>query len=253
MKTLGIAAGCVVCAVATSAFAEAPPPAYQANPPLPPEATSPRPGTPIVPPSETARDLGRTQVRAPKGALELGVEAGYTQGFGAATSDPRMGAGAGGTVGLRIDDRIDPRWSFGVNAQYERYGAGARREAPATLQGMNAGVHATYHASPYSRVDPHVTFGAGWRLLAESPLGAAPTMFHGGIEIGKVQVGVDLRPSESVSVSPVIGADLNLFAWHFGGGAMAAPPLGTSLNAFVFAGVQGRFDVGGTRESRPLP
>jgi hypothetical protein len=226
MKMLAIGAGCLVCAAATSAFAEAPL-------------------------SETMRDMGRTEVRAPSKAFELGVEGGYTQGFGAATSDPRVGAGAGGTVGVRLDDRIDPRWSLGVNAQYEAYGSSARQEAPATLRGMTAGVHATYHASPYSRVDPHVTFGGGWRLLAESPVGPGPTTFNGGLELGRIQVGIDLRPSESVAVSPVLGADLNLFAWRFGGGAMATPPLGTSLNAFVFAGVQGRFDVGGTRENRP--
>jgi hypothetical protein len=154
---------------------------------------------------------------------------------------------------VTLDDRINPRWSFGVNAHYEGYGSSARQDTQATLQGMTAGIHATYHATPYSRVDPHLTFGAGWRLLAESPVGPGPTTFDGGIELGKIEVGIDLRPAESFAVSPVLGADLNLFAWRLGGGEMAAPPLGTSLNAFVFAGVQARFDLGGAREERPLP
>jgi hypothetical protein len=255
MKTLGIAAGLLVCSVAASAFAETP---LLASPPPPapdlpdravsPPAPIPPPGWTIQP-SEGARDVVTTPLLAPNKAFELGVEAGYTQGFGAATSDARVGAGPGGTIGLSFDDRIAPRWSFGVSGQYEGYGSSARQETPATLRGMTAGVHGTYHASPYSRLDPHLTVGAGYRLLVESPLGNAPTTLTHGLELGKVEVGLDLRPSESVAVSPVIGADLNLFAWRSAGATGPTSP--ASLNAFVFAGVKGRFDIGGTREPRP--
>ena len=244
MKTAWIAAGALVCVAPGSAFAETPvviDPPVVVNPPV------------VVPPGEPPRDLGAmAPLRAPNKALELGVEAGYTQGFGSSTSDARVGAGAGGTIGVSVDDRIHPRWSFGVRGQYQGYGSSGRLSSPASLRGVTADIHGTYHLSPYERLDPHVTIGTGYRLFVESPAGSAPSAFTHGLELGKVEVGLDVRPSESVAISPVIGADVDLFVWRTGGAG--ASPLGnTSVNAFVFAGVRGRFDVGGPREGKPVP
>ncbi len=80
-------------------------------------------------------------MRAPSKAFELGLEAGYTQGFGRDTSDPRVGAGAGGTLGLSLDDRINPHWSVGVSGQYQGYGSSGRQASAATLRGATADIH----------------------------------------------------------------------------------------------------------------
>jgi hypothetical protein len=233
MKTLGIAVGALACAAAGSAFAQSPP-----NVLNPPPA-----------PSEGG-EVPRAPVRAPAKAFELGVEAGYTQGFGSVTSDPRVGAGPGGAVGINLGYRADPHWSVGVGGQYQGYGSSGT--GASTLRGVTADVRGAYHVSPYNRVDPYVALGAGYRLFAESPAGNAPTTLTHGIELGKVEVGLDVRTGESVAISPVLGVDLDLFRWR-GGGAVAAPLGNGTLGTFVFAGVQGRFDVGGTRESRPAP
>ena len=231
MKTSGIAVGALVWAAAGLAFA-------QSSPPTPSEATR----------GET--EVLTAPVRAPSEAFELGVEAGYTQGFGSITSDRRVGAGPGGTVGVSLDYRIDPRWSVGVQGQYQAYGSGTR-ESTASLRGAIADVRGTYHMAPYARVDPYLTFGAGYRLLAESPADNTPTTLLHGLEIGKVELGLDVRGSESVAISPVIGADVNLFMVRAGGGSQAASLNNKSVNTFLFAGVKGRFDVGGARVSRP--
>jgi len=226
MKTSGIGVGALVFAAATQAFAQSPP-------------------------TRDVAEAPATPVRAPDKAYELGVEAGYTQGFGSFVADPRVGAGPGATVGANIGYRIDPHWSVGASGQYQGFGSSGERAA--TLRGMTADFQGTYHFRPYDRLDPYVAFGAGYRLFAESPAGNAPATLTHGIELGRVQVGLDVRPSESVAVSPVIGVDLNLFPWRSGGGPAAAQPTTTSPSAFVFAGVEGRFDVGGGRVNRPAP
>jgi hypothetical protein len=239
MKTLGIAVAALTFAAVTPALAQSSAPA-PLNPPPP---------TTIV--VVDAADTVRTPVRAPSKAFELGVEGGFTQGFGSVTSDPRVGAGPGGTVGLSLGYRASPHWSLGVDGQYQAYGAAdAINNAPG-LRGVSTDVSGTYHLTPYDRVDPYVTLGTGYRLLVESPAGDAPATLTHGFELGKLEVGLDLRAAESVALSPVLGVDVNLFLLRAGGGLESAS-LGTGVvNTFVFAGLKGRFDVGGTRELRP--
>jgi hypothetical protein len=222
-------AAAIACAAATPAFAQ----------------------SPARLPSDARREGVTTPVRAPETAFELGVGLGYTQGFGSLTSDPRVGAGPGGTVGVSLGYRIDPRWSVAWGGQYQQYGA--RGPAAPTLRGANVDVRGTIHLAPYDRVDPYISLGAGYRLFAESPGGDAPTTLTHGIELGKIEVGLDLRASESVAVSPVLGVDLNVFPWRTGGGPATAAPNPRSPSAFLFAGVEGRWDVGGARVNRPVP
>jgi outer membrane protein W len=237
MKTLGIAVGALACAAATSAFAQSPPLGTVNTPPA----------------SSEAADVLTAPVRAPAKAFELGVEAGYTQGFGSVVGDPRVGAGPGGTLGVSLGYRVDPHWSVGWGGQLQGYGSSGAQANGATLRGVTSEVRGAYHLAPYRRFDPYVSLGAGYRLFVDSPAGNAPSTLWHGLEVGKAEVGLDVRASEGVAISPVLGVDLNLFPWRAGGGPWTAPPSPSGLNTFVFAGIQGRFDVGGTRESRPAP
>lgn len=233
MKSIGIALGALVTAVVTSAFAQSSPP------PTPSEA------------SLDAPDVLTAPVRAPDKALELGVMVGYTQGFGAVTPDRRVSAGPGGTVGASLGYRINPYWSVGATGQLQGYSSGGTPASASTLRGAIGDLHGTYHLSPYSRLDPYVNLGAGYRLFAESPAGNAATRLSHSLEIGKIAVGLDVRSSESVAISPVVGLDLNLFILR-AGGAPAAPPASQSVSAFVYAGLEGRFDLGGARLNKPV-
>ncbi len=238
MKVVGIAMGSLACAVATAAFAQS----------APPVSLNPAPQAP--------RDVGdvlTAPVRAPRNALELGVDLGFAQGFGSVVTDPRVGAGPGATAGVSLDDRVAPRWSFGLNGEYQGYSSSGRQGGGASLRGATAGVHATYHFTPYDRVDPHVSFGAGYRLFVESPAGDAPATLTHGVELGKVELGLDVRPTESVAIAPVVGVDVDVFRWRTGGPAAMALPGNGAVSAFLFAGVKGRFDLGGSRESKPVP
>jgi hypothetical protein len=239
MKTMGIAAAALAGAVVTPAFAQ----------------TSTPPVTGTTPPglADEVRDVMRARVPAPSRAFEIGVDAGYTQGFGSVYSGRGVGevAGAGGTLGLSLGYRFNPRWSMAVTGQYQGYASGIAMPSGGSVRGALAGVQTTVHVEPYDRVDPFVTVGAGYRALIESPPGSAPASVTHGLELGRIEVGLDVRPNESVAIAPVLGADLNMFMWRSGGGTETAPFTSRTFSAFVFAGVNGRFDLGGARQSQP--
>lgn len=257
MKTVAITAFAITAASALPAFAQT---QQDTSPrgsqtPQTPQTTEP-PAMTMTPPADMAKDAAeavKAPIRAPKNAFELGVDGGYTQGFGAIHKGRGVGdvAGAGGTLGLGLGYRIDPRWSVAVNGRYEGFGAGEQSPSGTSVRGAAAGIQGTFHTAPHSRLDPYVTLGTGYRALMETPRGNVPMTVTHGLELARVELGLDVRASESVSISPVLGADLNMFMWRTGGGAGTATLTDRGVSTFVFAGVKGRFDFGGTREAKP--
>ncbi len=194
-----------------------------------------------------------TPIRAPKNAFELGVNTGYTQGFGVVSRGRTVGgiAGAGFGAGIDLGYRATPGFSIGAAAQYQGFSAAGTLPAGTMVRGGSVDLQATFHSSPYSRVDPYVTVGGGYRALWEVPTGTAPTIMTHGFELGKVQVGVDLRTNEAIAISPVVGAGVDMFVWQNAEGAETARIRGRGVSGFVFAGVEGRFDLGGARVAKP--
>lgn len=195
----------------------------------------------------------RTHVEAPRKALEIGVNAGYTQGFGALRGGSLLvnPADAGFGVGADLGYRVNPRWSIVATGQYNQFSASDALRTPTNIRGSVFSLGATYHTMPFGRLDPWLNVGAGYRLLSVAPDGARNDTLYHGFQLAKLQVGLDVRASKDIAIGPVIGGDLNYFAWQ-------NPEQGPSnqaiadrrVSTFVFAGVQGRFDVGGTRETR---
>ncbi|AKT39160.1 autotransporter domain-containing protein [Chondromyces crocatus] len=197
----------------------------------------------------------RSPVRAPVNAAELGIDVGYTQGFGDIASGSPVSdtAGAGLGVGLGIGYRAVPSFGFGLYSQYQNFtfdtpSARTRTE----VHGMTAGAQATFHLLPYQRIDPHLTVGAGYRMLWRIPEGGLNdnTLTH-GFQIARVNLGLDMRLSDSVAIGPMIGADLTMFMWENPEGPRGDRLLeDRSLSTFVYAGMQGRFDMGGYRATQ---
>jgi hypothetical protein len=186
-------------------------------------------------------------VAAPTSALELKVGGGYTQGFGmiAPNQNLRDTVGPGLGVNADIDLRLDPHWSIGIQGEYQEFAS----ERNTAARGVATNIGFTYHGAPFLPGDPWLRLGAGYRMLwnenpADRPW-ARETILH-GFELGKATIGWDFRLSEDVGLAPVLGADLNLFEWRLenGGNASIGP---TQVGTFVYAGLQGRFDIGGSR------
>jgi hypothetical protein len=193
--------------------------------------------------AQERRNYLTERVPAPADAFEIKVGTGYTQGFGMLQAGVAMPdvAAAGVGVDIGLAERATPHLSFGVTGQYQELnavrGTGAR--------GLTTGIDLTYHLRPTERVDPWLQIGPGYRFLWETSA-TTPTLVTHGFEIARVLVGADLRTGEDVALAPVIGGDLDLFLWQNQGSGTVkiADP---RLSAFVFAGVQGRFDLGGGR------
>jgi hypothetical protein len=223
-----------------------PPPIYSPTPSDSPTSSSPPP--PYAPPSSyyvvpggEKRAPGR--LAAPRNALELSFGAGYTQGFGYLTRGVSLPSVA--TAGLGLDFglgyRFSAHWALMWGGQYQELTA-QRSDAAG---GFASSLGAQYHFDPTHRIDPWVELGAGYRYLWESQQFGPVIQTH-GFELAHLRAGLDLRADEQIAIGPVIGADATLFRWQDrpGYSVYLANP---QVSWFVYAGVQARFDIGGTR------
>lgn len=254
-KVLIPTAALVCCAVSTNAFAQDQPATTTEEETTAPQAAPPASsGSTTVrvyeDSSDTASVGARTVVRAPKNAFEIGIEGGYTQPFGRLDDRNNIGdiADAGGAAGLTLAYRINPRWSLGVTGQFHGSSPDSDVETGTDIGGVAAGLLATLHILPYSRVDPYVALGTGYRVMWIAPPGPDNNQMVHGFEAGRALVGLDFRASKDVAIGPMIGADVNVFLWdnpQTGGGNQRLS--GAHPSTFIFAGAAARFDIGGTR------
>jgi hypothetical protein len=189
-------------------------------------------------------------VAAPANALEIGVATGYTQGVGP------IGGGmqhvedlskAGGAVELDAMYRINPTFAVGVYGSFSKYATGDRIDGSSDVLGATAGIQAAAHLRPERSVDPWVSLGTGWRGLWVSPESGKNTSLQ-GLELARLQLGVDYRINEDVAIAPVIGGSLNMFVSEDSSMTTKYTEIADKKVNFIgFAGLAGRFDLGGTR------
>jgi hypothetical protein len=183
-------------------------------------------------------------VPAPSQALELTVGTGYTQPFGMLRSGVGMPQVAKAGIGVDVAGgyRIDPHWGISLGGQYQEL----TPERVDATRGVAATIAAQYHIAPMTRLDPFVELGTGYRALWQVPGNNQAQVLNHGLQLARLRAGFDVRLSPDIAVAPVIGADANLFLWQDSAGQNVAIS-NPAVNTFVFAGVQGRLDVGGTK------
>jgi hypothetical protein len=192
----------------------------------------------------------RAPVPAPSRAFEFQVSGGYTQGFGNIFPNHSIidVAGAGVGITAAIGYRYSPRVSFEVEGQYQAYSA----ENFGTSQGVDVNAGVTLHATPHKRGDPWLRLASGYRwiwLNNETPgpfvletLGT--NVSFSGWDVVNARIGYDVRSSNGVAWAPVVGANLQTFMFT------NSTTLSTvQWGAFVYAGLQARFDAGGAATS----
>jgi outer membrane protein OmpA-like peptidoglycan-associated protein len=208
-------------------------------------------------PSTAARAQEESYLRqrepAPSDAFELKAASGYTQGFGslAPGRDVNKVAGAGLGVGAELDYRMTREWSLGVEGQYQGY-TGVNNSS---AWGFNANIGPTYHMAPVYRGDPWVRLGTGYRGVWEKGAAGVPgaDISRHGFELVTAKLGYDVRVSQDVAIAPVLGADLTMFVWETASGAATKSMSTAQVATFIYAGLQGRFDFGGTRSDGTVP
>lgn len=198
-----------------------------------------------VPPSYLSSPL-----RAPANALELGVGAGYAQGFGdlASGRSLRDVAGAGTGVAVKLGYRATPKLGLGLTSSYEAYMPVGPERRRTDVRGMTVGVETRFHLAPFQRIDPVISLGSGYRAFATDAPGRGRDTITHGVELARLTATIDVRMSDSVALGPSIGGGLNVFFVESTGASGRAREVRDSrVNSFVFAGLEGRFDLGGQR------
>jgi len=108
-------------------------------------------------------------------------------------------------------------------------------------------VQAAWHFRPDRSIDPWVSLGGGWKGLWLDPNHGKTTSLQ-GLDLARVQLGVDYRVSPDVSISPVVGGSLGMFVSQDSPMTNGYTEIGSKkVNFTGFAGLAGRFDVGGKR------
>jgi len=180
-------------------------------------------------------------------AFELTIANGYAQGFG--TLQPGIGmpqvAHAGVGIDASVGYRIDPRYAVSIGAGYQELDA----ERDAAVRGFALDLALQYHLAPAVRVDPWLEIGSGYRMLWLVPVGTAPTVAVHGPELVRLRAGLDVRVSPDVAIAPVIGIDATMFVFREEQRVSTIDE--PKLSTFVFAGLQGRIDLGGIRSKEP--
>ena len=189
-------------------------------------------------------------VAAPGNALELGVATGYSQGGGPVGGDLAHLedlSGAGAAVELDAAYRINPTFSIGAYGTFSKYATGDRVSGNADVLGASAGIQAAAHLRPDRSVDPWVSLGAGWKGLWLNADQGKNTSLQ-GFDLARVQLGVDYRVTKDVAISPVIGGSLGLFVSQDSPMTDGYTEItDKKVNFTGFAGLAGRFDLGGQR------
>ena len=186
-------------------------------------------------------------VPATRSSFELALGAGYTQGAGGAGMIGAIEdlAGPGGTVELQLGYRASAQFAAGFYGTVARFRHGDTIGDGSRAYGATAGLQAVFHSTTNRSVDPWLSVGAGWRGLWLDRVGARPSSMQ-GIELLRLQFGIDYRFTAKLAVAPVIAVSLSMFLVE----NAAMPDDLTSvedkqLNLYGFAGFLGRFDLGG--------
>ncbi len=165
--------------------------------------------------------------------FELGLGAGYSQGVGnVGRSMPSLtdSGGAGAALELDLGWRIDPHFLVGVYGTSAWFSTGDAAGNAFNNWSATAGVQGNYHFwvnRPEGRDSRH------------------------GIDLARVQVGVDVPVAAGITISPFVGATATLFlTQQLASEASFSDIQDRNVTVFLNAGLLGRFDVLGDPSSK---
>lgn len=179
-------------------------------------------------------------------ALEIAIAGGYSQGtgdIGDGMSRVQDLSQSGGGGELKVGYRLIPNLTLGAYGTFNRYAQGDDVTDDARVLGASAGVFSDWHFLPAESVDPWLSLSSGWRGLWLQRDDGKDTSLQ-GLEVARLQAGVDYRVLPSVAIAPVVGASASVFLTQDGPGMDGYQDIeDPKLNVFFFGGLQGRFDI----------
>jgi hypothetical protein len=198
-------------------------------------------------PNEPNESSGVDHYVAPvKDAIEISVGTGYAQGVGktgGGMADLDELSGPGGAVQLELGYRVIPHLTIGGYGTLSLHDNGDAIDDKTDVFGATAGVQAAWHFRPESSFDPFVKLGTGWKGLWLSPDTGKNTSLQ-GLELARLQVGVDYRITPEVAIAPVVGGSLGMFISQDSPMTADYTELDNKeVNFTGFAGIAGTFDI----------
>lgn len=174
-------------------------------------------------------------------SVEISLAGSYAQGGGTIGS-PDLGSPGGGGEAAVSRRLVDRRLAVGAYGTLSALAADGNEDDIATA---SVGAKADWHFLPQGSVDPYVSLGAGAKIQwsgGRNELSGTRL----GIELAKVQAGVDFRVTPSFYVGPTIGATATLYTHEDTAMTDGYESIdGKKVNLMFTAGVQGRFNIFG--------
>lgn len=146
-------------------------------------------------------------------AFEIAISGNYAQGVGQTGIGANVEdlAGPGGNAALEFGHRLTPNLLLGAYGTLEGYSTGSRlNERMNDVVGASIGFKGDWHFRPNRSVDPWISGGGGMRFLWIDENNTNTTALR-GIDLARVQIGVDYRISKGLAISPVIGATATMY------------------------------------------
>jgi len=194
-----------------------------------------------------SQDAQPQQMRPVSNALEIAIGGGYMRS-GGDIGRGRAGVGdyaeGGGGAELSVAHRMTPQLAVGLYGTLSGYNVGDA-VAPTTdlAIGATLGVKADWHFRPHMQLDPWVSIGAGWRgLWLGNDAGTERALQ--GIEMTRVQFGVDYRIAPTFALAPYMGASAAMFLAEDTMTSHGYDEIASNEVNFTFtAGLMARFDL----------
>jgi outer membrane protein W len=182
-------------------------------------------------------------------AIHGGIEVAVALGTSTSVGDIGDGMSARDAVGtaaqleLKIGRRFTPNLavSFYTAAQGLAEGSTATR----TVYTGTAGLVADLHLRPRTKIDPWIGVGGGLSAMLYDQDGVGLAV---GVELARVQLGVDFRLTEDFALGPVIGASATMYGAERAPRADFVDYADRGVNWTFSAGIAGRFNKLGTRK-----
>jgi hypothetical protein len=178
--------------------------------------------------------------------VEIAVGTGYSQGTGKISTEMANVqdlSGPGGAAQLDVGYRLRPYLTLGGYGTFGMYNDGSAIPNSTDVYGATAGIQAAYHFRADRSVDPWVRLGTGWKAMWLNPQAGKATSLQ-GLELARLQVGVDYRITPTVAITPVVGGSMGMFLSQNSQMTNNYDQLtDRKLNFTGFAGFAGTFDI----------
>jgi hypothetical protein len=180
-------------------------------------------------------------------ALELSLASSSSYGrggLGGTMPDVDDVAKPGLALDLSIGYRATPAFLIGGYMTLGGYGNPDSDDHGAVTAAL--GIEVDYHLMPTAKLDPWISVGTGVKLMAIDT-GDGVERALTGLELAKVQVGLDYRLSPRFAIGPVLGASATMYR-SLHDDTMSDDPIAIEdqdINWTFSLGVLGRFDAFG--------